>query len=90
MLREMLQLREILGVALVRQMSGLHVPDHLARMEADAAHLPDVRSIIAPAGNARWHRAILDAVRRGDADAAAVAMREHFTGIQIRLNYSAK
>ncbi|MDQ6905909.1 MAG: GntR family transcriptional regulator [Chloroflexota bacterium] len=133
-LREMLQLREILEVALVRQMSGLHTPEQLlrlgecvVRMEADAAQeimdphvdrafhdmlyepldnhavtlilhafwdvqeavtlqLTDVPSIVV--ANARWHRTIFDAVRRDDADAAAIAMREHFTGIQTRLNCS--
>lgn len=48
--------------------------------------LPDGRSIAVT--NARWHRAILDAVRCGDADSAATAMREQFTGIRTRLNLS--
>jgi DNA-binding FadR family transcriptional regulator len=37
------------------------------------------------AENARWHRNILDAVRRGDAPAAMAAMREQFTGARQRL-----
>lgn len=131
-LREMLQLREILELELVRRVTGMHAPEQLARldtcvsqMEADAARgimdplvdrafhdalyepldnhvvtlilhafwdvqeavvsqLPEAPPISAI--NARWHRAILDAVRRGDAPAAAVAMREQFTGIRTRLN----
>lgn len=131
-LREMLQLREILEVALVRRVLGLHtdeqiarLEEYIARMEADvrreimdlhvdrAFHdtlyepldnhvvtlilhafwdvqeavilqLPEVQSIAA--ANARWHRDILEAVRRGDADGAAAAMREQFTGIRTRLS----
>lgn len=131
-LREMLDVREILEVALMRQVIGLHTREQIARleecvarMEADGAQevrnahadlafhdalyepldnhvmtlilhafwdvkeavilqLPDVPSLTA--ANARWHRTILDAVRRGDADDAVVAMREQFTGIRIRLN----
>src|SRR4051812_9440811 len=40
----------------------------------------------ASAMNARWHRNILEAVRRGDAPAAAAAMREQFSGVHQRLN----
>ena len=128
----MLQLREILEVALVRRVLGLHtdeqiarLEEYIARMEADvrreimdlhvdrAFHdtlyepldnhvvtlilhafwdvqetvilqLPEVQSIAA--ANARWHRDILEAVRRGDADGAAAAMREQFTGIRTRLS----
>jgi DNA-binding FadR family transcriptional regulator len=131
-LREMLQLREILEVALVRRVIGLHSDEQLtrlehcvARMEGDvereimdphidrAFHdtlyepldnhvvtlilhafwdvqeavilqLPKVRSIAA--ANARWHRNILESVRRGDAENAVTAMREQFTGIRTRLN----
>jgi DNA-binding GntR family transcriptional regulator len=36
--------------------------------------------------NARWHRNILEAVRLGDAPAAAAAMREQFSGVHQRLN----
>lgn len=134
-LREMLQLREILEVALVRRVAGLHTGEQIARlaecvarMEADvtreimnprtdrafhdalyapldnhvvtlilhafwdvqeavASQLPDARAVIG--ANARWHRNILEAVRRGEADAAAVAMRQQFTGIRARLNLSA-
>jgi DNA-binding FadR family transcriptional regulator len=134
-LREMLQLRETLEVALVHQVTGLHTREQLARlaecvarMEADGARgarnaqvdlafhdalyepldnhvvtlilhafwdvkeavilqLPDVPSLAA--ANAHWHRAILEAVRRDDADGAVVAMREQFTGIRTRLNLSA-
>ncbi len=50
--------------------------------------LPDVRSIAST--NARWHRAILDAVQRSDADGAAAAMRAHFTGIRTRLALAAE
>ena len=35
--------------------------------------------------NARWHRDILDAVRRGDAAGAVAAMREQFTGARERI-----
>ncbi len=135
-LREMLQLREILEIELVRRVTGIHTPEQLARlesyvgqMEADAARatmnsdadhafhdalyapfdnhvvtlilhafwdvqdavasqLPDARPIAA--ANARWHRNILEAVRRGDADGAVVAMREQFTGIRTRLNLLAE
>lgn len=131
-LREMLQLRETLENALVRQVIGLHTREQIARleecvtrMESDGAReardpqmdlafhdalyepldnhvvtlilhafwdvkeavilqLPEVPSLVA--ANARWHRAILDAVQCGDADGAVVAMREQFTGICIRLN----
>jgi DNA-binding FadR family transcriptional regulator len=37
------------------------------------------------AANARWHRDILDAIRRGDAAAAVAAMREQFTGARERI-----
>lgn len=131
-LREMLDVREILEVALVCQMIGLHTREQIthleecvAQMEADGAReirnplvdlafhdalyepldnhvvtlilhafwdvkeavilqLPDVPSLAA--ANARWHRDILEAVRRGDADGVAAAMREQFTGIRTRLN----
>lgn len=134
-LREMLQLREILELELVRRVTGTHTVDQLARleacvsrMEADAergvmdphvdrafhdllyepldnrvvtlilhafwdvqdgvvSQLPDAPPISAT--NARWHRDILDAVRRGDAAAAAAAMRAQFTGARERLNVSA-
>jgi len=46
--------------------------------------LADRRFIAAT--NARWHRAIFAAMHRGDADDAAAAMRNHFTGIRTRLN----
>jgi DNA-binding FadR family transcriptional regulator len=35
--------------------------------------------------NPGWHRAIFQAVQRGDRDAAAAAMREQFTGIRKRI-----
>jgi DNA-binding FadR family transcriptional regulator len=38
-----------------------------------------------PAANARWHRAIVEAARRGDAAMAVAAMREQFTGANRRL-----
>ena len=130
-LREMLQLREILELELVRRVTGMHTPDQLDRLEAcvsrmeaeaargimdphvdrafhDALYEPldnhvvrlilhafwDVQEGVAaqlPEGpsiaptNARWHRDILDAVRRGDTAAAAVAMRAQFTGVRGRL-----
>jgi DNA-binding FadR family transcriptional regulator len=131
-LREMLDVRETLEIALMRQVIGLHTPEQIARleecvarMEADAARgttnpredlafhdalyepldnhvmtlilhafwdvkeavilqLPEVPSLTA--ANAHWHRDILDAVRRGDAESAVVAMREQFIGIRTRLN----
>lgn len=131
-LREMLQLREILEVALVRRVIGLHSDEQLtrlehcvARMEGDVEReimdphvdrtfhdtlyepldnhvvtlilhafwdvqeavilqLPEARSITA--ANARWHRNILESVRRGDAENAVAAMCEQFTGIRTRLN----
>jgi DNA-binding FadR family transcriptional regulator len=52
--------------------------------EAVILQLSDVPALAA--ANARWHRDILEAVRRGDADGAAAAMREQFTGIRTRLN----
>jgi DNA-binding FadR family transcriptional regulator len=131
-LREMLQLREILELELVRRVTGLHAPEQLARLEAcvaqmetdaphgimdplvdrafhDALYEPldnhvvtlilhafwDVQEAVvlqlpgAPPTsvmNARWHRNILEAVRRGDAPAAAAAMREQFSGVRQRLN----
>lgn len=131
-LREMLQLREIVEVELVRRVIGLHTPEQLARLDAlvtrmereaardvmdpdvdrafhDALHEPLDNRVVAlilhafwdvqhavqtqlPAppplavANARWHRTILDAVRRGDAPAAMAAMRAHFTGARTRLN----
>ncbi len=39
----------------------------------------------APEAIARWHRAILDAVRTGDEPALRVAVDEHFRGIRERL-----
>lgn len=42
------------------------------------AQLPRVPHL--GADNARWHRNILEAIRRGDREAAAAAMREQFTG----------
>lgn len=131
-LREMLELREILEVALVRRVIGLHTNEQLARLEecvarmeenieqgimdprvdlafhdalyepldnhvvtlilhafwdvkeGVASQLPDVPSLAA--ANARWHRNILDAMRRDDAEGAMAAMREQFTGIRVRLN----
>jgi DNA-binding FadR family transcriptional regulator len=130
-LREMLLVREILEVELIRRAIGTHTPAQLdelealvARMERDAArevmdadvdrafhdalYAPlenhvvtlllhafwDVQHAVEnqlparppmAAQNARWHRAILDAVRRGDAPAAMAAMREQFTGARQRL-----
>jgi DNA-binding FadR family transcriptional regulator len=130
-LREMLQLREILELELVRRVTGVHTADQLARLEScvsrmeadamcgimdphvdrtfhDALYEPlanhvvtlilhafwDVQEGVAsqlPEGppiaptNARWHRDILDAVRRGNTAAAAVAMRAQFTGVRGRL-----
>lgn len=135
-LREMLQLREILELELVRRVTGVHTADQLARLEAcvsrmesdaargvmdpmvdrafhDALYEPldnhvvtlilhsfwDVQDGVASqlppappisATNARWHRDILDAVRRADATAAAAAMRAQFTGVRERLNVSAE
>lgn len=134
-LREMLQLREILELELVRRVTGVHTANQLdrletyvSRMEMDAARgimdprvdrafhdalyepldnhvitlilhafwdvqdgvasqLPEAPAI--PVTNARWHRDILDAVRRCDVPAAAAAMREQFTGVRERLNVSA-
>ena len=131
-LREMLELREILEIELVRRVTGMHTPtllarleSHVVQMEADAAgevmdtrtdrafhdalyepldnhvvtlilhafwdvqeavdtQLPEAESLAAV--NACWHRDILEAVRRNDADAAVVAMREQFTGVRSRLN----
>ncbi len=51
--------------------------------EAVASLLPPVPRYAE--ANARWHRDILDAVRRGDADAAVTAMRAQFTGVHQRL-----
>ncbi len=135
-LHEMLQLREILEVALVRRVIGLHTDEQLARLEecvarmeeniergimdprvdlafhdalyepldnhvvtlilhafwdvkeGVASQLPDVPSLAV--ANARWHRNILDAVRRDDAEGAVVAMREQFTGIRVRLNLASE
>ncbi len=133
-LREMLELREILEIALVRRVTNVHTPEQLARlesyivqMEADAARATmnpkadhafhdtlyepldnhvvtlilhafwDVQDAIASqlpkvapifTENARWHRDILEAVRRNDADAAVAAMHEQFTGVRARLNLS--
>jgi DNA-binding FadR family transcriptional regulator len=44
-----------------------------------------LRKIEDPRVTARWHRAILSAVRAGDADAVGTAMRDHFAGIRARL-----
>lgn len=131
-LREMLQLREILEVELVRRVIGRHAPAQVARLDAlvvrmerdaarevmdsdvdrafhDALYEPldnrvvtlilhafwDVQRAVETqlpaqpplaAANARWHRAILDAVLGGDAPAATAAMRVHFTGARARLN----
>jgi DNA-binding FadR family transcriptional regulator len=43
------------------------------------------REIEDPRITARWHRAILSAVRAGDAEAVGTAMRDHFEGIRARL-----
>ena len=47
------------------------------------AQLPRVPHL--GAANARWHRNILEAIRRGDREAAAAAMREQFTGAWNRI-----
>ena len=131
-LREMLDLREIVELDLIRRVTGMHAPEQLgrleacvARMESDAkraimdpeidrafhdtlyepldnrvvilvlhafwdvqnavtAQLPETE--IAPVVNARWHREILEAVRRHDASGAADLMRAQFTGVRSRLN----
>jgi DNA-binding FadR family transcriptional regulator len=131
-LREMLQVREILEVELIRRAVGRYTPGQLhelerlvTQMEDDAArevmdsdvdrafhdalyepldnHVValilhafwDVQNAVEsqlPARppmaqeNARWHRNILDAVRRGDAAAGMAAMREQFTGARQRLS----
>jgi DNA-binding FadR family transcriptional regulator len=130
-LREMLHVREILEVELIRRTIGTHTPEQLERLEAlvaqmewdvprqvmdsdvdrafhDALYEPQGNAVVAlilhafwdvqdavenqlparppmAAQNARWHRNILDAVRRGDAAAAMAAMREQFTGARERL-----
>lgn len=130
-LREMLHVREILEVELIRRAIGTHTPEQLdslehlvTQMEEDATREemdPDVdrafhNALYEPLDNhvvtlllhafwdvqnavenqlparppmakenARWHRNILDAVRRGDAAAAMTAMREQFTGARQRL-----
>ena len=130
-LRELLDLREILEVELVRRATGKHTPEHLARLEALVAAMEEnaARDIPDPdddrafhqalyeplhnqvvnlllrtfwdiyaavetqlpaashtlEANARWHRAILEAIRRADAPAAVAAMEEQFTGARNRL-----
>jgi DNA-binding FadR family transcriptional regulator len=130
-LRELLELREILEVELVRRATGHYMPEQLARLEALVAAMEtsaaenvanpeadrafhqalyepldnqvvtlllrtfwDIYAAVEsqlPAAshtleaNARWHRAILEAIRRADADAAVAAMEEQFTGARNRL-----
>jgi DNA-binding FadR family transcriptional regulator len=133
-LREMLEMREILEVELVRRVTGRHTPEQLERLEAIVAameeqatrgladaeadrafhhalyeplenrvvtqllraffdilatvesQLPDATH--SPEANARWHRAIVEATRRGDEMAAVAAMREQFTGANHRITAS--
>lgn len=133
-LRELLELREILEVELVRRVTGRHTPGQLDHLEAivatmeeqaasgntdaeadrafhDALYAPLDNSVIAlllrsffdilasvesqlpaathsPEANARWHRAIVEAIRGGDAAAAVAAMVEQFTGAHGRLTAS--
>ena len=129
-LRELLQLREILEVELVRRSVGKYTPAQLARLgslvvtmereatrgvigaEADRAfhatlHEPlgnrvvdllldtfwDILAAVesqlpaashTPAVNARWHRAIAEAIRASDGPAAVAAMEEQFVGARER------
>ncbi len=133
-LRELLELREILEVELVRRVTGQHSEEQGARLGALVAQMEEYarqgrldpaidsafhdvlyeplgnRAVILvlhafwevqervrsqfldesaipnlPAINAGWHRAIVDAVVSGDATAAAIAMQEHFTGIERQM-----
>jgi DNA-binding FadR family transcriptional regulator len=130
-LRELLDLREILEVAYVRRVTGIHNPAQFDQLEALVAVMergalrdaPDAEAdrafhhalyaplnngvvtlllqtffdILAavdpqlpvaaysPDANARWHRAIVQALRQGDANATVAAMEEHFTGARSRL-----
>lgn len=132
--RELLELREILEVELVRRVTGQHTPEQVAALEAlvvrmeayagqrvmdpaidrafhDVLYTPlDNRAVTLLLGvfwemqekvrlqlpaitpvtnieviNAGWHRAIVRAVGAGDPASAAVAMQEHFTGIERRM-----
>jgi DNA-binding FadR family transcriptional regulator len=133
-LRELLELREILEVELIRRATGQHSDEQLDTLNGLVLQMEDFASqgimeptldrvfhevLYAPlrnravtllldafwevqekvrlqlppitrvedieALNAGWHRAIIDAVRRGDPAVAAVAMQEHFTGIERRM-----
>lgn len=129
-LRELLQLREILEVELVRRSVGTHTPEQLDRLEALVVAMEEsaARGIISqdedrafhqtlyesldnrvadlllgtfwdilaavesqlpaashtPEVNARWHRAIVEALRAGDAAASVAAMEEQFVGARNR------
>jgi DNA-binding FadR family transcriptional regulator len=130
-LRELLELREILEVELIRRVTGRHTPEQLDELEAivvameeqavsgvadadvdqafhHALYEPLENRVVAqllgaffdilaavesqlpeathtPEANARWHRAIVEASRRGDAAAAVAAMGEQFTGARNRV-----
>lgn len=135
-LRELLELREILEVELVRRVIGRHTPEQLDALEAivaameeqaasgvadteadrafhDALYEPLENRVVTqllgaffdilvsvesqlpeathtPADNARWHRAIVEAMRLGDEAAAVAAMSEQFTGARKRVPSAAE